>query len=38
MIASGNEIRYAPWLAVITVMGTGAALFAAGAILMKILG
>lgn len=32
-----QEIRFAPWLAVMTGMGTGAALFAAGAAFFKIL-
>jgi hypothetical protein len=33
-----QEIRYAPWLAVMGGMTTGAALFAAGAAFVKILG
>jgi ABC-type Fe3+-siderophore transport system permease subunit len=33
-----QEIRYAPWLAVITGLTAGAALFAAGAAFMKLLG
>ena len=33
-----QEIKFAPWLAVITGMGTGAALFAAGAAFFKIIG
>jgi hypothetical protein len=32
-----QEIRYAPWLAMMTGMGTGAALFAAGAAFFKLL-
>jgi hypothetical protein len=32
-----QEIRYAPWLAILTGMTTGAALFAAGAAFMRIL-
>ena len=32
-----QEIRYAPWLAAMTGMGTGAALFAAGAAFFKLL-
>jgi hypothetical protein len=31
-----QEIRYAPWLAVLAGMTTGAALFAAGAAFMKV--
>ena len=33
-----QEIRFAPWLAVMTGMGAGAALFAAGAAFIKLLG
>jgi hypothetical protein len=33
-----QEIRYAPWFAAMTGMGTGAALFAAGAAFVKLLG
>jgi hypothetical protein len=33
-----QEIRFAPWLAVMTGMGTVAALFAAGAAFIKLLG
>jgi hypothetical protein len=33
-----QEIRFAPWLLMLTGMGTGAALFAAGAVFIKIMG
>jgi hypothetical protein len=33
-----QEIHFAPWLAAMTGMGTGAALFAAGAAFVKLLG
>jgi hypothetical protein len=33
-----QEIRYAPWLAALSGMTTGAALFAAGAAFIKLLG
>jgi hypothetical protein len=33
-----QEIRYAPWLAAMTGMTTGAALFAAGAAFVKVFG
>jgi hypothetical protein len=33
-----KEIRFAPWLAVMTGVGAGAALFAAGAAFIKLLG
>jgi hypothetical protein len=33
-----QEIKYAPWIAAMTGMGTGAALFAAGAAFVKLLG
>jgi hypothetical protein len=33
-----QEIRYQPWLAVMSGMTTGAALFAAGAAFVKVMG